>query len=477
MPCFKLGATHWIEKGKRLKNRKTIDELERIFHPQGVAIVGASNSDGNLGGFFLNGFIQQGFDRGKLYVVHPSEQEVCGVKAYPRAQDIPGDVDLAVVFSPRETVPGVVRDCALKGIQGVVICTSGFGEKDSEGRRLEREIVEIARKNGTRLIGPNCVGIYCPLSNVVNFPGIMPKESGPVGMFSQSGSLSVVFPVAAAAQGIHFSKAISCGNECDINESDLLEYFGQDPDTSIIIAYMEGVVDGPRFYRLAREVSRKKPILLWKGGTSHVGSRAASSHTGALSGSAEVWNAVFKQTGIVKVDSAEEMLDCLQAFYFLPLPRGNRVAIVSGMGGMGVAIADACIDYGLELAQLSEHTRRRLDRVIPPVGTSTDNPVDVGMPSVFSPQLYIDSVEALAKDDQVDMLIITRGSGKSDYIEKVLEVVEGVGKPIALVATPLMRLLLGEPSPIRGIAVYPDGRRAAKVLGRMVAYQRFRSGE
>jgi len=470
-------VTHWSGGGKRLENRKTIDELERIFHPQGVAIVGASNSDGNLGQFFLRGFIQQGFDRGKLYVVHPSEQEVCGVKAYPTAQDIPGDVDLAVVFSPRETVPGVVRDCALKGIQGVVICTSGFGEKDREGRKLEREVVEIARRNGTRLIGPNCVGIYCPSSNVVNFPGIMPKESGPVGMFSQSGSLSVVFPVAAAAEGIHFSKAISCGNECDINESDLLEYFGQDPDTSIIIAYMEGVVDGPRFYWLARQVSMVKPILLWKGGTSHVGARAASSHTGALSGSAEVWNAVFKQTGIVKVDSAEEMLDYLQAFYFLPLPRGNRVAIVSGMGGMGVAIADACIDYGLELAQLSEHTRRRLDRVIPPVGTNTDNPVDVGMPSVFSPQLYIDSVEALAKDDQVDMLIITRGSGKSDYVERVLEVVEGVGKPITLVATPLMRLLVGEPSPIRGIAVYPDGRRAAKVLGRMVAYQRFRSGE
>ena len=460
-----------------MEDRKIVEELERIFHPRGVAVVGASNSDGNLGGFFLNGFIQQGFNRERLYVVHPGEQEVSGIKSYPTAQDIVGDVDLAVVFSPRETVPGVVRDCALKGIKGVVICTSGFGEKDSEGRRLEQEIVEIARRNGTRLIGPNCVGIYCPSSNVVNFPGIMPKVSGPVGMFSQSGSLSVMFPVAAAAQGIYFSKAISCGNECDLNESDLLEYFGQDPDTGIIIAYMEGVVDGRRFYRLAREVSRVKPILLWKGGTSDRGSRAASSHTGALSGSAEVWNAAFRQTGMVKVDSAEEMLDCLQAFYFLPLPRGNRVAIVSGMGGMGVAIADACIEYGLEIAELSQYTKRRLDQVIPQVGTCTDNPVDVGMPSVFMPQLYIDSIEALAKDDQVDMLLITRGSGKSDYMERVLEVVEGVDKPIALVTTPVLRILVGEPSPTRGIACYTDGRRAAMVLGRMAAYQRFRSGE
>jgi acetyltransferase len=276
--------------------------------------------------------------------VHPGEQEVIGVKAYATARDIPGDVDLAVVFSPRETVPKVVRDCSMKGIKGVVICTSGFGEKDSEGIKLEQEIVAISRRNGTRLIGPNCVGIYCPSSNLVNFAGVMPKESGPVGMFSHSGSLSVMFPVAAATQGIYFSKAVSCGNVCDLNESDLLEYFGQDPETDIIIAYMEGVVEGRRFYRLARQVSKIKPILLWKGGTSDVGSRAASSHTGALTGSAMVWEAVFKQTGMIKVDSADEMLDYLQAFYFLPLPRSNRVAIVSGMGGMGVAIADACIE-------------------------------------------------------------------------------------------------------------------------------------
>jgi len=458
-----------------LKDGKTIEELERIFHPRGVAIVGASNNNGNLGKFFLDGFIQQGFDKDNLYVVHPGEQEVIGVKAYPTAQDIPGDVDLAVVFSPRETVPKVVRDCSMKGIKGVVICTSGFGEKDSEGIRLEQEIVEISRRNGTRLIGPNCVGIYCPSSNLVNFAGVMPKESGPVGMFSHSGSLSVMFPVAAATQGIYFSKAVSCGNVCDLNESDLLEYFGQDPETDIIIAYMEGVVEGRRFYRLARQVSKVKPILLWKGGTSDVGSRAASSHTGALTGSAIVWEAVFKQTGMIKVDSAEEMLDYLQAFYFLPLPRGNRVAIVSGMGGMGVAIADACIEYGLEIAQLSQYTRKRLDEVVPQMGTCTDNPVDLGMLSTFNSQLYVDTIEALGKDEGVDMLLITRGSWKSDYMEKVLAVLGEVEKPIVFVTTPARKRVMEEPLPMKGVAFYADGRRAALVLSKMVAYNRFRS--
>lgn len=457
-----------------MKDGKTIEELERIFHPRGVVVVGASNSDGNLGRFFLEGFIQLGFEN--LYVVHPSEQEVQRVKAYTTVRELSGEVDLAVVFSPRETVPQIVRECALKGIKGVVICTSGFGEKDMEGRRLEQEVVEIARRNGTRLIGPNCVGIYCPSSRLANF-GFLPKESGPVGMFSQSGSLSIMFIIAAAAQGIRFSKVVSCGNECDLNAADFLAYLGQDPETSIILTYLEGVKEGRRFCQLAREISEEKPIIVWKGGATEVGARAAASHTGALSGSAAVWRAVFKQTGMIKVDSEEEMLDYLQAFYFLPLPRGNRVAIASGMGGLGVATADACIESGLELAQLSAHTRKRLEDIVPTVGTCTDNPVDLGMASIFNPQLYIDTIEALGKDDQVDMLLITSGSWKSDYMERVLAVVGEVEKPIVFITTPALKTVMEEPLPTKGIAFYPDGRRAVMALSNMVAYQRFRSGD
>ncbi len=457
-----------------MKDGKLLAELERIFHPRGVAIVGASNREGNLGRFFLDGFIKLGFE--KLYVVHPSEKEVSGVKAYPSAQEIPGEVDLAVVFSPHETVPRVVRECTMKGIKGVVICTSGFGEKDSEGRRLEQEVVEIARQNGTRLIGPNCVGIYCPSSRLANF-GFVPKESGPVGMISQSGSLSVMFIVAEAARGIKFSKVVSCGNECDLNAADFLAYLGQDLETRIILAYLEGVRDGRRFFQLAREVSMEKPIIVWKGGTTEVGARAAATHTGALAGNADIWRAAVAQTGMIGANSAEELLDCLEAFYFLPLPQGSRVAIVTSMGGLGVAIADACIECGLEIAAFSAHTRRRLEEVIPPVGTCTDNPVDLGMPSIFDPQLYIDAIAALGKDDNVDMLIITSGSWKSDYTQRVLEVVGGMEKPIVFVTTPALKTVMEEPLPTRGIAFYPDGHRAAMVLGKMVAYQRFRSGD
>jgi len=452
-----------------------VEELERIFHPRGLAIVGASNKPGNLGAFFLGGFIHQGFDKDKIYVVHPTEKEVGGITAYPAAQDIPGDVDLAVVFSPRRSVPQVVRDCTLKGIKGVVICTSGFAENSADGAKLQREMVATARSGGTRLIGPNCVGIYCPSSNLVNFAGMMPRESGPVGMFSHSGSLSVMFPVAAAAKGIYFSKAVSCGNACDLNESDFLEYFGRDPDTGIVLAYMEGVNDGRRFLRLAREVSQRKPIIVWKCGDSDVGSRAAASHTGALAGSPQVWDAAFRQSGMVRAESADDVLDLLQAFYYLPLPRGNRVAIVSGMGGMGVAIADNCAECGLEVAELTEVTKRRLDQFVPEVGTCPDNPIDLGMGSTFNRQLFIDTAEALGRDDNVDIVVMTTGSWQPDYVNQVMEAMKGVKKPIVFVTTQGLRIMMEEPRPVKGVAIYDDGRRAVRAVASMVRYRRYRS--
>jgi len=443
-------------------------ELEPIFYPRGVAVVGASNREGNFGRFFLDGFVQMGFER--LYVVHPSEKEVLGINVYPRVKDIPGEVDLAVVVSPVDTVPGIVGECAEKGVKGLVIFTAGFGEKGDEGRKLEREIVDIAHRGHTRIIGPNCQGIYCPASRVTHFTGLS-RESGTVAMISHSGSLSAVLPMTAMAQGIRFSKVVSSGNECDLNAVDFLEYFGQDPETKMIIAYLEGVKDGRRFCQLARSISKEKPIIVWKGGSTDRGARAAASHTGALSGSNQVWRALFTQTGIISAQSAEELLDYLQAFYYLPVPEGKRVAIVSGPGGPAVAASDACIEAGLELAELTEHTRRKIAEVIPPVGTSTDNPIDLGMGSGFAPQWYLDSIKALGEDKGVDLLLIIGGSWLPDFGDKVAEAVKGVNKPAAFIGMGLMPI-----APAKGMAVYPDGRRAAMALGRLVEHTRYRAG-
>jgi len=444
-------------------------ELEPIFYPRGVAVVGASNREGNFGRFFLDGFVQMGFER--LYVVHPGEKEVLGVNVYPRVKDIPGEVDLAVLVSPVDTVPGIVGECAEKGVKGLVIFTAGFGEKGDEGRKLEREIVDIAHRGHTRIIGPNCQGIYCPASRVTHFTGLS-RESGTVAMISHSGSLSAVLPMTAMAQGIRFSKVVSSGNECDLNAVDFLEYFGQDPETKMIIAYLEGVKDGRRFCQLARSISKEKPIIVWKGGSTDRGARAAASHTGALSGSNQVWRALFTQTGIISAQSAEELLDYLQAFYYLPVPEGKRVAIVSGPGGPAVAASDACIEAGLELAELTEHTRRKIAEVIPPVGTSTDNPIDLGMGSGFAPQWYLDSIKALGEDKGVDLLLIIGGSWLPDFGDKVAEAVKGVNKPAAFIGMGLMPI-----APAKGMAVYPDGRRAAMALGRLVEHTRYRASD
>jgi len=452
-----------------------IAELDQIFNPRGIAIIGASNKPGNLGYFFLRGFIQHGFDKRRIYVVHPTETKVDGVMAYPTACDIPFDVDLAIVFSPRDTVPSVVGDCTSKGIKGIVICTSGFGESGAEGMKLQEEITKIARKGGTRIIGPNCLGIFCPDTGLTNFAGIMPRKSGSAGMFSHSGSMSVSFPIAASGLGIHFNKAVSYGNECDLNAADFLEYFGHDVKTEVVIGYVEGVSDGRRFFNVAKRVSKKKPVILWKGGASDVGSRSAALHTGALAGSPQVWDAVYKQTGMIKVDSEDEMLDCLQAFSYLPLPKGNRVGIVSSTGGMGVAIADACIDYGLTVAKLSRNTLARLRRIVPSVGTCINNPVDIGMASSFNVKVSAKAIEALAQDDQVDVIFKAIGGSNPDYIRTEVEALKGFDKPIVLISNLAMKVRMEEVKPVKGLAVYHAGRRAALIVSKMVQYQRYLS--
>jgi acyl-CoA synthetase (NDP forming) len=454
-----------------------LSDLERIFHPRGVAIIGASNRPGNLGGFFLGGFLQQGFDRNQLYAVHPTEKEVAGVAAYPAVQAIPHDVDLALVFSPRDSVKGIVKDCVSKGVKGVIICTSGFAENGESGLKLQTEIAAIALAGGTRIIGPNCVGVYCPESKLINYAGWMPQESGPVGMFSHSGSMTVSIPVAASIMGMNFSKVISCGNECDLNAADFLEYFGRDPNTGIVIGYVEGIKDGRRFFQIARDVSKKKPILLWKGGTSDIGSRSAASHTGALAVKAQVWDAVCKQAGIIKVDCEDDMLDYLQAFYYLPRPRGNRVAVVSATGGLGVAIADACADYGLEVATLSESTLSRLRNIVPSVGTCLDNPVDIGMMSSFNLQMGIDTVKALAQDEGVDIIIKTVGTSNMDLVQNEFAALAGFDKPMIYIFSRALMAYLKALKPVKGVAIYSTGRRAAQVMSKMIEYERYRSGK
>jgi len=447
-------------------------ELDPFFHPKSLAILGASGKEGKLGRLFMERFIESGFQ--KLYPVNPREVEILGVKAYPSLIDIPGSVDLVLILTPPASVIASVKECVAKGVRGIIITTAGFGEGGEKGKELEREMAQIAREGGARIVGPNCIGIYCP-SSKLPFPRRSSMENGSVGIVSQSGSFADHLSLIATLNGVRFSKAISCGNECDLNALDFLEYLGEDPETKIIIAYFEGIKDGRRFYQLTKEISKKKPILAWKSGTTEAGARAAASHTGALAGSRPIWEGVFRQVGIVNVNSLEEVLDCLYAFYYQRMPRGKKVAIITGPGGPAVGTTDACLDLGLEVPQLSENTKKELYKVILPVGTSAGNPVDLSIASAEAPKVYKDVIRILNRDENVDMLLAI-GNGGKEFNDTIIEAMKESKKPLLVTLIMPIELVLQDFKLLQtnSIPVYTDPRRAANALAKLANYAEFR---
>jgi acetyltransferase len=300
-------------------------------------------------------------------------------------------------------------------------------------------------------------------------------ESGSVGIVSQSGSFADHLSLIATLNGVRFSKAISCGNECDLNVLDFLEYLGEDPETRIIIAYFEGTKDGRRFYRLTKEISKKKPIIVWKCGTTEAGARAAASHTGALAGSRPIWDSVLRQVGIISVNSLEEVCDCLYAFYFRLMPWGKKVAIVTGPGGPAVGTTDACLDLGLEVSPFSENTKNELYKVIPPVGTSVENPVDLSIASAVAPKVYRDVIRILDRDENVDMLLVI-GNGGKDFDNTIIEAKKESRKPLVVALIMPIELVLQDFKLLQAnnIPVYNDPRRAANALAKVANYAGFR---
>ena len=457
-----------------MNGRNILAELEPLFHPKSVAILGASGKEGKVGRLFMERFIETGFQ--KLYPVNPRESEILGIKAYPAITDIPGPVDSALVLTPPAAVIVAIKECVAKGVKGIIITTAGFGERGDNGKELEREIVRIAREGGARVVGPNCIGIYCPSSRLP-FPMGPGSESGPVGVVSQSGSFADHLTVAATTNGIRFSKAISCGNECDLNTIDFLEYLGEDPETKMILAYLEGIKDGRRFYQLARDISKKKPMIVWKCGTTEAGARAAASHTGALAGSGPIWNGVFRQAGIISVHSLEEMLDCLYILYFQPLPKGRNVGIITGPGGPAVGTTDACLEFGLKVPHLCKETEEKLIKVIPAVGTSVGNPVDMSIAAAVTPSVYRDVIRILGQDESIDMLLVI-GSGGKQFDDAIIEAARDLSKPFVVAIIIPLELVIQDFRLLQAnrVPVYTDPRRAANALAKLADYMELRGG-
>ncbi len=380
-------------------------EFEPIFFPKTHAVIGASNSMTKFGGRFIRTQINFGY-KGKFFPVNRDEPEIFGMKAYPRVTDIPEPVDFATILVPAPIVPRVLEECLAKGVKGAQIITAGFSERDEEGIQLEKAIAATAKK-GIRVIGPNCFGIYCPRGGLTIPPGEnLSKESGSVACISQSGGYGIRIPRRADGLGIRYSKLVSYGNSVDINECDLLEYFYEDPETKIITGYIEGVKDGPRFFELLKKVCKEKPVIIWKGGLTEGGARAVKSHTASLSGQAQVWDALFKQTGAVAVNGIDELMDVTMAFLKLPPIKGREFCVVGGGGGIGVAAADACEKAGLPLPVFPRELQQKLLGIVPAQGASVRNPVDVGSPFPPPPMLKL-VMDAVFTGSDVDSLIVS----------------------------------------------------------------------
>lgn len=453
-------------------NKDNLLQIDSIIHAKSVAIVGASGSPGKVGRMFMDRYIEAGCET--IYPINPREDEILGYKAYPGVTDIPAPVDLVHILLPPKAVAGVIKECIHKGVKGVIVTSAGFGLEGEEGKKQEQSLVRMARENNVRIIGPNCLGIYCPATHLP-FPLGPSTNKGGIGIVTQSGSFADLLTKIATENGVYFSKAISCGNEADLGAEDFLEYLGEDPDTRIILAYLEGIRDGRRFYETARAVSKRKPILAWKCGASKAGARAAASHTGAMAGATDVWKGVFNGSGIISVNSLEQALDCLYMFDSQPLPNGKRVAVVTGPGGPAVGTVDACCELGLEVPELQKETEEKIKAIIPPFGSSPQNPVDLSIAAIEMPEMYGDVIKRVDKDDNIDMIIVI-GLGGEKFCRTIIDAAKEIQKPIAVAAIhPLetvaqdYKTLLGN-----GIPVYTDPKRCADAFAKLVAYAKYR---
>jgi len=449
--------------------------LDAFFSPKSVAVVGASRDPEKLGYAVLANLKEGGFP-GPLYPVNLKSDEILGLKAFPSVLDIPDPVDLAVVIIPYRFVPAALEECGKKGVPAVIVITAGFREAGREGLERERELIEIAQRHGIRLIGPNCLGVIdtsTPLN--ASFAADMPP-AGSIAFMSQSGALGTAVLDLSISEEFGFSKFISLGNKADVNEIDLLQVLGDDPATKVILVYVEGVPDGQEFVRVARQVSRVKPVVAIKSGVTAAGSRAVSSHTGSLAGSEAAYKAAFQQAGILRAGSMEEMFDYALAFADQTLLAGDRICIVTNAGGPGILATDALEAAKLEITHLSAETVSALTEALPGEA-SVANPVDVlGDAPADRYELALRRVLADPNVDGVIVIVTPQA------VTEIKETAEIIGRISQEVDKPIMGCFMGGKRAGEGARIlrqydvpnYPFPSRAASALSAMSAYRQQR---
>src|SRR5487761_2477567 len=376
--------------------------LDPILAPKTIAVIGATERKRSVGRTVLSNLVAGGFP-GKIYPVNPIQEAILGLHAYPNVAALPEVPDLAVIITPPKTVPGIIRECAAAGIQGVIIISAGFKETGAEGAALEQQVLAEAKRGNIRIVGPNCLGVMVPGAKFnATFAADMAKP-GSVGFLSQSGALCTAILDWSLKENVGFSAFVSLGSMLDVGWGDLIYHLGDDPNTKSIVIYMESIGDARAFLSAAREVALTKPIIIIKPGRTEAAAKAAASHTGSLTGSDEVLQAAFQRVGVLRVDTISELFDMAEVLAKQPRPKGPRLTIVTNAGGPGVLATDMLIGSGAQLAELTPETMASLNQILPPTW-SHNNPVDVIGDA--GPELYAKAVDIVAKDPNTDGLLV-----------------------------------------------------------------------
>ena len=452
--------------------------LDAFFQPQSVAVIGASSNPEKLGHAVLKNLVEGGYaQRGSIYPINPGGGDILGYPVYASVLEVPEPIDLAVIVIPYPRVPEALRTCGQKGIPAAIVISAGFREAGMEGLERERELIQIAQEYNLRLIGPNCLGVidtFTPLN--ASFSAGTPP-SGPMAFMSQSGALGTAVLDIAMAGRLGLSKFVSLGNKADVSETDLLQAWVDDAHTRVIMIYSEGMPNGQEFIQVAQQVTRRKPVIAIKSGVTQSGSRAVSSHTGSLAGSEQAYQAAFKQAGILRADSMEELFDMALAVGYQPALNGERIAIVTNAGGPGILATDALEKAGLSMARFHEETIHALEQYLPDAASAA-NPVDVLGDA--RADRYRFALETVASDSQVDGLLVLLTPQAMTEIEATAQ---AVGDLVSKITKPVLACFMGEARVRAGVEMlnqvgipnYPFPERAARAFKAMAEDMRNRS--
>lgn len=451
--------------------------MEAIFNPRSVAVVGASDNPGKLGSHVMKSLTQGGYP-GKIFPINPGRDEILGIKTYPSLLHVPEEMDLSIIVLPAEQVPKTIKECKEKSIHGIILITAGFKEiEDKRGEALQREITDLANQFNIKIIGPNTFGVvnlHLPL-NASFTPEFSWVEKGGISVVSQSGGMSHLMAFLSMRSQVGLSKIIGLGNRCNVDFADMVEYLVEDPETKVIAMYLEGIDHPRRLVEVAERTKGVKPIIAYKVGRSLTSDMASQFHTGSLAGKHQIYEAAFRQAGVLTVGSSEELLDVAKALAIGPLPEGNNVAVLSGQAGPGMAACDVCETEGLSLSPFSSEVQKRIEELLPPLAIRT-NPVDMG-PAWYDSEAIKGIVQSVLEDRKIDAIILcimfasanrAAVGTLSDLLlqrGKVKPVICCISAPEGIWDEEIKRL---EQS---GIPNYPTPERAAKVLANLYRFK------